>query len=172
MRLPALVPFIVLFAAACGSSSTSPSSSSGGGSSGGGTSTGSSSLTATVDGVAFKPVTVTARLGANNGYLEVDATDSALTLLSLAAGPVNGTVGVGTYDVNSLASAGTNGNYVLVGGTGIWTAALGHGSGSVTITSLSIAGKTASGTFSFVMSNSTGTSTKTVTNGTFNVTLP
>ena len=78
----------------------------------------------------------------------------------------------GTYAVGPT---DTNANYVLVGGTGIWSAIPGvngspsKGSGSVVLTAFSKTSKTASGTFSFVLSN--GSSTKTVTNGIFNVTF-
>jgi hypothetical protein len=78
----------------------------------------------------------------------------------------------GTYAVGPT---NTNANFVLVGGTGTWSAIPGvtgspvQGSGSVVLTAFSKTSKSASGTFSFVLAG--GNSTKTVTNRIFNVTF-
>ncbi|HYM25423.1 MAG TPA: DUF6252 family protein [Vicinamibacterales bacterium] len=163
-----VLPIVLFLTTACGGSSTQPSNSSGS-QSGSGSNSGSNTFTATIDGAAWKPATITARLSSTTpAYLEVDTTDSALDLFGFAAGPFTGTFGTGTYQIGSGPS---NASYVLPGGTTIWSALTGRGSGSITVAAFSAANKTASGTFNFVLVNGSG-GTKTVTNGTFSVTFP
>lgn len=100
-----------------------------------------------------------------NGVLLVSGADAsalALAVSTVASGP--GTYAVGLTDPTS--------GILTQGGGATWEALLSTGSGSIVISTLTSTG--ASGTFSFVMpalSGSSATGTKTVTNGTFNVTF-
>lgn len=163
----------VLITAGCGggSSPTNPNSSSG--STSGGT---GSTLSAVIDGTVWNQPNVTATYHqTGNPYLEIDSIDSSNNLFSMAFAKFNengADLTTGTYAVGPT---NTNANYVLVGGTGIWSAIPGvtgspvQGSGSVVLTAFSKTSKSASGTFNFVLAN--GSSTKTVTNGIFSVTF-
>lgn len=171
VRFQLLSLFVVtaLVAPACGggSSPTSPGGTSGG--------TGST-LSALIDGAVWNQPNVTATYHqTNNPYLEIDSFDSSSNLFSFAFAKFNengADLTTGTYAVGPT---NTNANYVLVGGTSIWSAIPGvtgvpaQGSGSVVLTAFSKTSKTASGTFSFVLVNAS--SSKTVTNGMFNVTF-
>jgi uncharacterized protein DUF6252 len=165
----------ILAAAACGgsNSTTSPSPSTGG-TSGGNSGGNGSTLSALIDGATWNQPNVTARYStANPPYLEVDSVDARNNLFGFVIrrfGTNTGDLTAGTYEIGPTNS---NANYVTVGGTPTWTASPGvagiaaRGSGSVVLTSFSTTTRTASGTFSFVLVN--GSSTKTVTNGAFNV---
>ena len=168
MQLKRYLPLFVLLAAACGGSSTQPSNSGSG--SGSGAGSGSAAFSATIDGVAFNATSVTVTLSSTKPpYLGLSAADAGLNLFSFAMGPASGSFGVGTYEVGTGDKLGNNGNFVLPGGSTIWTAVGNRGSGQVTITAFSTATKTVSGTFNFVLVSGNG-STKTVTNGSFNTT--
>lgn len=166
--------FIAVLSTSCGSGSSpsSPSTQtpSSGSSGGGGT------LTALTDGTVWNQPNVTATYHqTKNPYLEIDSVDGSDNLFSVAfsrflengADLTPGTYGVGPTD--------TTASFVLVGGATRWSAIPGangspvQGSGSVVLTAFSKTSKTASGTFSFVLTTSNGSSTKTVTNGTFSV---
>jgi hypothetical protein len=164
----------ILATAACGSSTTPSNggdSTSGGGNGScfGNTSSPNSTLTATIDGVAWRPVSVIARSGSSQTqpYLQVDTTDANCNVFSFVAAPFTGPLTVGTWQVSSSAS---NASFITVGGTPTWTAALSRGSGTINVTNFSLTTKTSAGTFNFVLVGPS--SSKTVTNGTFSVTLP
>jgi hypothetical protein len=133
-----------------------------------------STLSALIDGVVWNQPNVIARYSqTNNRYLEVDSIDTGNNLFGFAFGKFgtnNGDLTPGTYEIGPT---NTNANFVTAGGTAIWSATpaagpiAGKGSGRVVLTSFSTTAKTASGTFSFVLVNAN--STKTVTNGVFNV---
>ncbi|HWF87093.1 MAG TPA: hypothetical protein VG222_19685 [Vicinamibacterales bacterium] len=78
--------------------------------------------------------------------------------------------GPGVYALGPLSTANA---FLLVGNPAAgWNAAVGIGSGSVTVGALTATG--ASGTFTFTMNavpNSTATGTKAITEGVFNVTF-
>jgi hypothetical protein len=157
---------------ACGKSTTSPSPN--GGSPGGSSNGNGSTLSALIDGVVWNQPNVTARYStANPPYLEVDSIDSANNLFGFLIrrfGANTGDLTPGTYEIGPTNS---NSNFITVGGSPSWTASPGvagiaaKGSGSVVLTSFSKTAGTASGTFSFVLAGTS--STKTVTNGAFNV---
>jgi hypothetical protein len=92
--------------------------------------------------------------------LEVDSTDAACNLFGFIISP-GGTLTTGTYQIGA---SGTNANYISVGGTPAWTAVGSRGSGTISLNTLT--GSTATGTFNFVLVGTS--SSKTVTNGTFN----
>ena len=172
MRL--LLVAIIVATAAC-SSATTPSnaggnhSGSGSGACSGNPSTPNSTLTATIDGVPWRPVSVVARRGASQTepYLQVDTTDADCNLFGFVAAPFSGALTVGTYQIGSSAS---NANFVTVGGTPTWTAAASRGSGTINVTNFSLTSKTGAGTFTFVLTGPS--SSKTVTTGVFSVTFP
>ena len=165
---------VMVATAACGSSS-SPSDANGDGSGkgsgacSGNPSTPNSTLTATIDGVPWRPTSVVARRSASQTepYLQVDTTDADCNLFGFVAAPFTGALTVGTYHIGSSAS---NANFVTVGGTPTWTAAASRGSGTINVTNFSLTNKTAAGTFNFVLVGPS--SSKTVTAGTFSVTFP
>jgi hypothetical protein len=165
----------LVLVAACGKSTTSPSPN--GGTPGGTSNNGNgSTLSAVIDGATWNKPNVTARYStANPPYLEVDSIDSANNLFGFLIrrfGTNTGDLTPGTYEIGPTNS---NANFITVGGTPTWTASPGvagiaaKGSGSVVLTAFSKTAKTASGTFSFVLAGTS--STKTVTNGVFNVTF-
>ena len=155
---------LMLVAAGCGSSTTSPSTPGGPNSSG-------STLTATVDGVAFVGTTVTATYheGNDSSSFLVNAVDAGGNLLGFdIAPPLKTAFSATTFPLSSNGSNATFNPAGTTGNTG-WTGFTGPQTGSVIVTSFSKTNKTASGTFSFVLHNSV--SAKTVTNGTFSVTF-
>ena len=169
-------PIIAAFMVSCGggnSSPTSPTTTSSTTSGGSG-----STLTAVIDGTTWNQPNVTATYHqTKNPYLEIDSVDGSNNLFSLAfsnflengADLTTGTYAVGPTD--------TTASFVTAGGTPLWSAIPGvtgsplQGSGSVVLAAFSKTSKTASGTFSFVLKTANGSSTKTVTSGTFNVTF-
>jgi hypothetical protein len=162
VRLWIILPALALVGAACGGSTSAT------GPSGNATST----FTATIDGVAFTGTNVTATYheGTNSSSLLINALDAAGNLLSFdIAPPLSTAFTTGTYPLASNGSNATYNPFGTVGNTG-WTGFTGPQSGSVIVTAFSKTSKTASGTFSFVLHNST--SAKTVTNGVFSVTFP
>jgi hypothetical protein len=162
-----IVPLLLL-AAAC-SHSSSPTGPTGPSNNNNKNNNPSSTLTATIDGASFvgKTVTATFHDGADFSSLLLNATDAANNLLSFVIGPPLRTAFTpGTY---ALGANGSNATYNPQGMVG-WNGLTGPQTGSVTVTAFSKTDKTASGTFSFVLHNST--SAKTVTNGVFNVTFP
>jgi hypothetical protein len=171
----------MLAAAACGGSKspTSPSPSPGGGSGStpGATGGNGSTLSAIIDGVTWNQPNVVARYSrTSTRYLEVDSIDAANNLFGFIVGRFGTNLGDLTTGTYAIGPTNSNANFVTVGGTPTWTASPGvpgiaaKGSGSIILSSFSATSRTASGTFSFVLVN--GSSTKTVTNGVFNVTFP
>jgi hypothetical protein len=147
-----------------GSSPTAPGNSGGSGGSG---NTSTSSMTFRVDGTATTPASVTGSFA--NGILSIGGTDTArATTLSFALTPVG--TGPGTYTLGALSAANA---LILIGNPAAgWQAGVGIGSGTITITTLS--STNASGTFSFslvAVPGSGATGTRTISEGTFNVTL-
>ena len=170
MRLWIILPIVTLVGASCGgsSSTTNPTGPSSSGSSG----TTTSTLTATIDGVAFRGTNVTANYheGADSSSLLINALDAAQNLLSFdIAPPLRTAFTTGTYPLGSNGNNATYNPFGTTGNTG-WNGLTGPQSGSVIVTAFSKTGKTASGTFSFVLHNSS--SAKTVTDGVFDVTFP
>jgi hypothetical protein len=166
LRLSALLAIVMLVGAAC-SSSNSPTGPGSPGSPGT-----TSTLTATIDGVAFVGTNVTATFNAGTNFstLLVNALDAGKNLLSFDIGTPLRTAF--TADTYLLGSNGSNATYNPFGATGStgWTALTGPQSGSVIVMGFSTTTKTASGTFSFLLHNNA--SAKTVTNGIFSVTFP
>lgn len=126
-----------------------------------------SALTFKVDGVSESASSVTAGLA--NGILSIGGTDSSrATTLSFALTPT--AAGTGTYTLGPLSAANAQ---VLIGNPAAgWQAAVGIGSGTITVTSLT--STAASGTFSFslvAVPGSAAAGTKSITEGTFNVTF-
>jgi hypothetical protein len=174
MRIPAryvsvLGAALTAMAIACGGggsgSPTSPGNSGNPGNSGGSGS--SSTMSFRVDGTATTASAVTGSF--TNGILSISGTDSARsTILSFALTPTP--TGTGTYTLGPLSAANA---LILIGNPAqSWQAAVGIGSGTITITTLTAT--TAAGTFSFslaAVSGSGATGTKSITEGTFNVTL-
>jgi len=155
---------VLIIAAGCGQKSpTTPSNNSNG------NNTSGSTLTASIDGVAFvgKTVTATYHEGADASSLLVNAQDAGNNLLSFdIAPPLKTAFTTGTY---ALGSNGSNATYNPFGMIG-WTGLTGPQTGSVVVTSINKTSKTAAGTFSFVLNNSS--SKKTITNGVFSVMFP
>jgi hypothetical protein len=156
-----ILPVAMVVVAGCGGSPANPNSP---GTPGASTST----LTATIDGVAFvgKTVTATYHEGTDSSSLLVNAVDASNNLLGFdIAPPLKTAFSATTYP---LSSNGSNATYNPLGMTG-WTGFTGAQTGSVIVTGFSKTSKTATGTFSFVLHNSA--SAKTITNGTFSVTF-
>jgi hypothetical protein len=153
-----------LLAVACGGNSASPSPtaptvpntpSTGG------------TLTFKVDGASAAATSITAAYA--NGILSIGGTDSARsTTLSFALTPTAS--GTGPYTLGPLSAANAQ---ILIGNPAAgWQAAVGIGSGTITINSLTPTA--ASGTFSFslvAVPGSGATGTKTITEGVFSVTF-
>ena len=163
----ALLSFLpALFAMACGGSGGPAAPTNGSPAASPGPS-GASSLTFKVDGSNAAASSVTA--GFANGILSIGGTDSSRsTTLSFALTPT--AAGTGTYTLGALSAANAQ---VLIGNPAAgWQAAVGIGSGSITVNSLTPTG--ASGTFSFTLvavPGSGAAGTKTITEGAFNVTF-
>jgi hypothetical protein len=155
-----------LSAMACGGSSTSPSPASGGAPTPTPTPSGSvGSLTFRMDGTLITSTTVTAAF--TNGILTLGGGVSASNItFSLALTPT--TAQVGTYTLGPLSA--TN-SLLLVGNPAQgWSAGVGTGSGTVTLTAFSATGAT--GTFALNLASVPGsgsTGTKVITEGAFNV---
>lgn len=127
----------------------------------------SSPVSFKADGTSYAATSSNASL--SNGILSIGGTDSSRnTTLSFALTPT--AAGVGTYTLGPLSSANA---LLLVGSPAqSWQAGVGIGSGTVTLTTLT--STTAAGTFSFslaAVAGSGATGTKTISEGTFNVTL-
>jgi hypothetical protein len=125
------------------------------------------SLTFKADGASVVATSITA--GYANGILSIGGTDSARsTTLSFALTPT--AAGTGVYTLGPISAANAQ---ILIGNPAAgWQAAVGIGSGTITISSLTSTG--ASGTFSFslvAVPGSGATGTKTITEGAFNVTF-
>jgi len=169
MRAPLVLWMAIVVSVACGSSSTtSPTGTSSSATSG----TTTSTFTATIDGVAFvgKTVTATYHEGTDFSTLLINAVDGPGNLLSFYIGTALRTAFTATtYPLGSNGSNATYNPSGTVGNTG-WNALNGPQTCSVIVTAFSKTSKTASGTFAFVLHNSS--SAKTVTNGVFNVTFP
>src|SRR5687767_12134198 len=167
MRIPVryvCVLGLVAAAIACGGGGSNSPTAPGGPGSG---SSSASSMTFRVDGTASTASSVTGNL--TNGILSVAGTDAArATTLSFAVTPT--AAGTGTYTLGPLSSANA---LIMIGNPAAgWQAAVGIGSGTITINTLTTT--SASGTFSFTLAAVPGTGatgTKSITEGTFNVTF-
>ena len=168
MRIPVrCVCALGLAAATIGCGGGSGSSPTAPGNSSGSSNPSTSSMTFRVDGTATTASSVAGNFA--NGILSVSGTDaSRATTLSFAVTPT--AAGTGTYTLGPLSSANA---LILIGNPAAgWQAAVGIGSGTITINTLTTT--TASGTFSFslaAVAGSGATGTKTITEGTFNVTF-
>ena len=130
-------------------------------------------MTATIDGVAWRAVCVAVSLTVQ-GVISIaggePTTPTTGTTIGFAAPRSVGSTSIGPLSpTNAL---------LTVGGGSLWQSALNNGSGTVTFTTLTTTNaagaNNAVGTFSFTMtpqSGTTATGTKVVTNGTFNVTF-
>jgi hypothetical protein len=163
-RLMAVAGTLTVLAVACGGAGNSPNPTS---PSAPATSTpaAGSALTFKVDGVSESATSVTASL--TNGILAIGGTDSTrATTLSFALTPT--AAGTGTYLLGPLSAANAQ---VLIGSPAAgWQGAVGIGSGTITVNSLT--STAASGTFSFslvAVGGSGATGTKLITEGAFNV---
>jgi hypothetical protein len=159
---------LVLLCAGCSKSPTTPTSTN----TTSNPSNASSSLTATIDGVPFVGVTVTAtyHAGADFQTLLVNAQDASQNLLSFDVGPAPKTAfAAGTYALGANGSNAVYNPFPTTANTG-FNLTNGPQTGSVVVTAFSAASKTASGTFSFVLHN--GAASKTIANGVFSVTFP
>jgi len=153
MRLTRLAtPILLVLAAACGgSNSTGPS----------GNNLPNGTFLAKVDGSNFNAISATVLTAGQ--ITSIGAANTAGHSMGFAWVEA----GTGTF---SISATSPNNALYTVGGAG-WTAGPGGGSGSVTVTT-----RTATriaGTFSFVLAASTGgaTGTRTITNGSFDLTL-
>jgi Family of unknown function (DUF6252) len=175
VRIRMLMAASILAVAACsGSNSTAGPSAPTGGTSGAASGGNGSTLSALIDGVTWNQPNVVARYSqTNNKYLEVDSIDAGNNLFGITFGKFGTNTGDLTPGTYEIGPTNTNANFITVGGTPTWTASpaagpvAGRGSGRVILTGFSTTAKTASGTFSFVLFNGSGT--KNVTNGVFNV---
>lgn len=153
MRLRALLPVILLLVpAACGSDGPSEPNPPG---------APNGTMTAMIDGVAWSATIITP--GITGGISAIGGSDGGRTL---AWAWVES--GTGTYQIGG--AVGFNANLTVAGGT--WVANNTGGSGTLVVTT-----RTASrvaGTFSFTMTAGSGNAsgTKTVTQGTFDITFP
>jgi hypothetical protein len=124
-------------------------------------------MTARIDGVQFTASCMTAAQY-SNGILAIGGVNSANPYTSVAFAVL--VSGPSTHQIGGL--SGANAVINMSGTTATWQALAGQGSGTIVVTSLTATG--AAGTFSFVAPptpNSGATGTKTVTDGTFNVTF-
>ena len=156
----------------CGSTSTSPSGTPTAGTTTPAPSptptpspTSGSSLSFKIDGSLLTATSVTATF--TNGVLAVGGGDaSKATILGFAL--ATSSVGAGTYTLGPLSSANA---FLQLGNPALgWNAAVGIGSGSIVLTTLTTT--SASGTFSFnlvALPNTAATGTKAITEGAFNV---
>jgi len=168
-RTTGIYATLIVLLAACGGGgdTTSPS----GGNQNPGGSTGTSQMTATINGQAFAASAiggvVAAQIDATSGGylvagLEITGAGRAITFT------LNGISGPGTYPlgVDGVSVAGGFGS-VTVNSSNLWNTGLTGGSGTITITSLTT--KHIAGSFTFTASAASGTATGTqsVTNGSF-----
>ncbi len=132
---------------------------------------GGNSFSASINGQAFSPpsVTVGGAYASNVLTIQGSTTSSPITAISINVTNVDGP---GTYQLTPN-FAGTFGQVVVTSGTTAqaWSTVVAPGTGSITITSLS--STKAVGTFSFTAQAGSGGATgqKAVTNGAFNVTF-
>jgi hypothetical protein len=132
-----------------------------------------SSMRATIDGVSWTAVTVSAAKGgaipaAPAGFLSIGGTNSFSGQYVEIAVAVP--AAVGTYDVSS--STGANTGLQIPNASSSWSAGPLGGNGTVTLTTLTATGAT--GTFSFTavpLRGTNATGDKVVTNGVFDVTF-
>ncbi len=164
---------LLVIAAACGGSSPASPSGGGGTSGGGGNASAcpamyvnKGTMNARIDGTAWTTTCVNPTYGGGQLNIVGDNLANPATIISFVLGPVSGP---GIYSITPLgvpAQVVVTG-HLAVGGSAIWDAYAGHGSGSVTINALTPTG--ASGTFSFMMPASSGTATGTrAVEGSFN----
>lgn len=152
-----------------GGDATSPSTSGGNQNPGG--STGSSQMTATINGQAFSVTGVSAvfaaQLDANSGSYLLSGVETASTFRSITF-TLSGISGPGTYPlgVDGVSVAGGAGS-VSVNATNVWNTGLSGASGTITITSLTTT--RIAGTFAFSANAAGGSATgsQSVTNGSF-----
>jgi hypothetical protein len=123
-------------------------------------------MTASIDGSSWTAVAINTATY-TNGLLSIGGADGSNPIRSIALALT--VAGPGTFAMGTLPSAA---NAVLSIGIGpTWTANVGGGSGTITITAISSTGT--SGTFFFTAVPAAGgaTGTHTVTSGTFNITF-
>ena len=148
--IPRLAALLLIFATACGDSLTDP----------GDPETGT--MTATVDGVSWGAIQIQAISSGN----VISLAGSDVELLSIGFTVQN--TGPGTYSIGPGQVTSAN---LGEGSATLWTAGSIQGSGTVTLST--VTDNLAIGTFEFVaeLSQGSGTQTRTVTNGAFNVTF-
>jgi hypothetical protein len=125
---------------------------------------GNGSMSAKIDGSTWNSVATTATY--NNGSLIISGADTSNPPHALGMGVV--ATGPGTFQVNQQSPA----NATLINGSATWVASIVGGSGTIIITSLT--STSVSGTFSFTMiptPGSTSSGNKVITEGVFNVTF-
>ena len=151
---------VLLVAPACGKKSNSPTSPSGSSSSSSGTVT-QGTMTASINGTSWTSVVPAAVQ--TGGFVSLAGSDGVTTLAFLVAA-----TSPGTYTIPGTGSGIGNNALITVGGAS-WTATFAQGSGTVKIDTLT--STSATGSFSFTLTPSSGgaTGTKTVTGGAFNV---
>jgi hypothetical protein len=167
---------LIATVAACGKSPSSPTTITNG--SGSGTTQtkcgvivgNKGSVTASVSGSAFTGITPAggATRVPNALVLFGQSTDDTTLTISTTDAVGTTTVGEGLINGTSIQLQTRS----CTQGTGLWTASITGGSGTITVTSVTAAG--ASGTFSGTLLAQPGTGatgTKTITNGQFNVTF-
>ena len=153
------------------SSCSSDSSSSGSG--------GLGTLKASVGGTSFKsiPQAATAIIASNGTFQNLSISGADATGKSLILTIIGENIGVGTYSITDQSDEIASGTYTEVdisnpSSAQVWGAPYdgGGNSGSIIITSMTATN--VKGTFSFTAINATtGTGTKAITNGVFNVNL-
>ncbi|HKT78788.1 MAG TPA: hypothetical protein VJP86_01115 [Vicinamibacterales bacterium] len=174
-RWPIAVVSGALFLAvsACGGgsdSSTDPSGSGGSGSSAlcsafGATGiVASGTLTANIDGASFKAVCIVFNTTVGNAF-GLGGVDGFTGNFKNFAFGTDKSVGTHTVGLGSVTNAG------LIIGTSGWHANSATGSGSVTITTLTAHNAVGTFTFSLPAQGPPATGTKSITNGSFNVTF-
>jgi hypothetical protein len=169
-------PTIATFAAfaallvACGGGGGDATSPSGGNQNPGG-STGTTQMTATINGQSFAAsgtaAVFAAQLDANSGSYLLSGVETAASARAITFS-FSGIAGPGTYPlgVDGVSVAGGIGS-VSVSATNVWTTGLTGGSGTITITSLTTT--RIAGTFTFTANAAGGnaTGTQSITNGSF-----
>jgi hypothetical protein len=149
-RIPRLAALLLVFATACGDSVTDPGDPENG------------TMTATVDGASWSAIQIQ---GVSSGTLiSLAGSDADLVSIGFAVQ----STGPGTYSIGPGQVTSAN---IGEGSATLWTAGSIQGSGTVTLTT--VTDNRAIGTFEFVaeLAQGSGTPTRTVTNGTFDVTF-
>jgi hypothetical protein len=161
VRAVLILPIAIGLAAGCGKSPTNPS-----GGSCGTVSTLHGTMTATINGAAWKSATVTTErnVPVPNG-ITLQGSDGCspntiLTIAFIAAAPGTFTVGVTLSGLNAILASG---------GLNTWTANPAGGSGTLTLTTLTATGATGTFTFTMVPVPVSGATGNRTVNGSFNI---